>query len=153
MTILSFQETQKLLREYNLPWVETKVLTTIEGANQFIKKIGFPVVLKLYSTAVAHRTEQKAVIVNISNKGSLQQAWQALTPLLNQFPESNLIIQPMETGIELAAGMKRDEQFGPVIMFGLGGIFIEVFQDISLRLRSEERRVGKECRSRWSPYH
>ena len=144
MTILSFQETQKLLREYNFPWVETRALTTIGEANQFVREIGFPVVLKLYSTAVAHRTEQKAVIVNIRNQEVLQQAWQTLMPLLSQFPKSTLIMQPMEMGIELAAGMKRDKQFGPVIMFGLGGIFIEVFQDVSLRLAPFSRKVAKE---------
>jgi len=102
------------------------------------------VVLKVNAPQIIHRTEKQGVITGINNQADFLTAWQKLSPLLRETREAEMMVQKMEKGLELAAGMKRDSQFGPVIMFGLGGIFIEIFQDVSLRLAPFSRKVAGE---------
>ena len=144
MILLSFADTEKILKTYNLPLVTTKAVRTKREANQFIRKIGFPIVLKVYSPSLAHRTEKGAVFSKINNLQDFHRAWQKLSPWLKKSPKTKILIQPKKEGLELAMGMKRDAQFGPVIMFGLGGIFIEIFHDVSFRLAPFSRAVAKK---------
>ena len=134
MTILAFDEAQKLLQDYHLPETKTRIFTSCREAKRFAQCLGFPVVLKVYSPLVLHRTERGEVITSIDNQLAFDQAWQKLAPSLKGSAQAGLLVQKKEKGLELAAGMKRDPQFGPVIMFGLGGIFIEIFKDVSLRI-------------------
>ena len=144
MTLLGFTDTEKILQTYNLPLVTTQAVRSKREANQFISKIGFPLVLKVYSRSLAHRTEKGAVFPNINNLRDFRQAWQQLSPWLKKSPAAKILIQPKKEGLELAMGMKRDAQFGPVVMFGLGGIFIEIFHDVSFRLAPFSKTVAKE---------
>ncbi len=144
MTLLSFADTEKLLKTYHLPWARTKALRNKREANHFVQRIGFPIVLKVYTKSLAHRTEKKAVITKINDLQDFQKAWQQLSPWLKKSSEAKILIQPKKDGLELAVGMKRDSQFGPVIMFGLGGVFIEVFHDVSFRLAPFSKMVAKK---------
>jgi len=144
MIVLDFPESYQLLQKYHLPWVKTASFTSSQKASQFIKKIGFPVVLKVNAPQIIHRTEKQGVITGINNQADFLTAWQKLSPLFRETREAEMMVQKMEKGLELAAGMKRDSQFGPVIMFGLGGIFIEIFQDVSLRLAPFSRKVAEK---------
>lgn len=143
MTLLSFSDTQRLLETYHLPWIYTKALRNEREANRFVRKIGFPIVLKVYSSSLAHRTEKKAVVTHISNLADFHQAWDELSPWLKKSSETTILIQKEKKGLELAVGMKRDPQFGPVIMFGLGGVFIEVFHDVSFRIAPFSKQVAR----------
>ena len=144
MILLSFADTEKILQTYHLPFVTTKAVRTKREANQFIRKIGFPIVLKVYSPSLAHRTEKGAVFPNIYNSSDFRKAWGQLSPWLKKSLQAKILIQPKKEGLELAMGMKRDAQFGPVIMFGLGGIFIEIFHDVSFRLAPFSKAVAKK---------
>lgn len=144
MIALSFTESSQLLQQYHFPWVKTGVFTSSRKANQFVKKIGFPVVLKVNDPQILHRTEKKGVMAGITNQPDFVIAWKKLAPFLQKSKEAGIIVQKMESGIELAAGMKRDSQFGSIIMFGLGGIFIEIFQDVSFRLAPFSKKVARE---------
>jgi len=151
MKLLNFDEAQKLLRDYHLPETKTRIFTSCREAKRFAQRLGFPVVLKVYSPFILHRTERGEVAASIDNQLALDQAWRKLVPSLKESAQAGLLVQKKEKGLELAAGMKRDPQFGPVIMFGLGGIFIEVFKDISLRIapfsQSTAREMIKEIRA------
>ena len=151
MTLVDFLEAQKLLEENNFPWAETDVFTSFREANQFARKIGFPVVLKVYSQRLIHRTEKRGVITQVSNNKDFKRAWHQLTPFLQKSAPAKIMVQKEEQGLELAAGMKRDQQFGPVVMFGLGGIFIEIFKDVSFRIapfsRKEARAMIREIKA------
>jgi len=144
MKLLNFDEAQKLLQDYHLPETRTRIFTSCREAKQFAQHLGFPVVLKVYSPFVLHRTERGGVVAPINNQPAFLEAWQKLAPFLKESARAGLVVQKKEKGLELAAGMKKDPQFGPVIMFGLGGIFIEVFKDVSLRIAPFSQSTARE---------
>ena len=107
----------------------------LEAAN----KLGYPVVLKVVSTDILHKSDAGAVKVNIKNTEELRAAYQEI--LANVFSyksnasiEGILVCAMAKPGVESIIGAKRDGQFGPVVMFGLGGIFVEVFKDVTFRV-------------------
>jgi acetyl-CoA synthetase (ADP-forming) len=134
MEILSFEETKKLLAKYKLPLCQTEIFNSKEKAAAYANKIGYPVVLKVHAQKIFHKSEVGGVKVNIKNDEELYSAWDGITRNIQGKNIEGLLVQEMVSGNEMAVGMKRDEQFGPVLMFGLGGIFIEVIQDVSLRI-------------------
>jgi acyl-CoA synthetase (NDP forming) len=144
MKLLNFDEAQKLLQDYHLPETETQIFTSLKEARASVQSLGFPLVLKIYSSSLLHRTEEGGIRKGIDNFPSFVKAWKELSPFLKKFSQAGLILQKEEKGIELATGMKRDPQFGPVIMFGLGGIFIEIFKDISLRIAPFSLKTARE---------
>lgn len=101
------------------------------------EKMGYPVVLKLDSEGLAHKTEIGAVIVDIRNADELARQHQALLSLAakHKLTGANVVLQPMVTGgVEMALGMVRDPQFGPLVMCGVGGVLVEVVRDIAFKL-------------------
>ena len=151
MILVEFAEAVELLREYRLPWAKAEVFVSYQEASRFAKKAGFPVVLKVYDPLLIHRTEKKGVITQINTEEDLKKAWEQLSSFLRKSSEAKIMVQKKEEGLELIMGMKRDPQFGPVIMFGLGGILVEIFHDISFRLaplsQQEAREMIKEIKA------
>ena len=90
--------------------------------------------LKIHAQKIFHKSEVGGVKVNIKNDEELSEAWDEITENIQGKNIEGILVQEMMSGNEIAIGMKRDEQFGPVLMFGLGGIFIEVIKDVSLRV-------------------
>lgn len=131
MSILGLKDTKKLLLKYKIPFFKTEIFKSEKKAVKFAQKIGFPVVLKVFSSQIFHRTDVGGVKIGIKNKLALKKAFFDLSKIKGT---EGILIQKMGFGKEVALGMKRDLQFGPVLMFGLGGIFIEVLKDISLRI-------------------
>ncbi len=132
---LTFPESQDILRQYNIPIVPSRVFRTEKAGRAFFSKMEKPVVLKLTSPQISNRTEQGAVYQNIEKKAEFQKAYRELKKLGEQEKiTGSFLLQRMREGIELGIGAKRDLQFGPVVMFGLGGIFIEVMKDVSFRV-------------------
>lgn len=116
---LLFSETRELLGCYKIPVINA-------WDKKSITSVVFPAVAKVDSDKVLHKTEKQGVMLNIKNKSELKNA---LAELEKSFPGENVIIQPMqEIKTELIMGIKRDEVFGPVAVFGLGGIYTEVFK-------------------------
>ena len=135
---------KQLLAAYRIPTVETIIAKNEEEAVQAADKIGYPVVLKLHSETITHKTDVGGVQLNLNNSGVVRSAFNSIRSSLHAIAgekdESGkahflgVTVQPMVSseGYELILGSSIDPQFGPVILFGLGGQLVEVFKDSSL---------------------
>jgi len=130
---LDFPETETLLKKYKIPFAKAKLVTSKKEANHFAKNFGYPLVMKIYAPEILHKSDIGGVKVNIRNKNEFNKAWKELSALSKK--EKGLIkgflIYRMLFGKEVVLGMKRDNSFGPVLMVGLGGIFVEILKDVS----------------------
>jgi acetyltransferase len=139
-TLLTESESKQLLSAYGIPTVETRVATNVEDAIACADAIGYPVVLKLFSTTITHKTDVGGVKLNLPNAEAVRQAYQEIaTSVAEKADEADfagVTIQPMVKldGYELIIGSSIDPQFGPVLLFGTGGQLVEVFQDRALAL-------------------
>ncbi len=134
--VLPEYEAKHLLSEKGIdvvPAEKIESLTNLEASGEYF---GFPVVLKLSSSRYSHKTEIGGVILGIENYNDLEKAYVRLDDIRRRIdPDSSIIIEPMiRDGIEFFAGIKRHRNFGLVISFGLGGIFLELIKDVSFRL-------------------
>jgi succinyl-CoA synthetase beta subunit len=132
-------EGNQLLAQHQIPMAKTVLCQSLDQALAAAGAMGFPVVMKILSPDILHKTEAGCVKVGIKNSEELKQAYQAIMHNALQYkPDAHIrgvIIQEMlEPGLELIFGLKRDPQFGHVILFGTGGIFVETIRDVSLRL-------------------
>jgi acetate---CoA ligase (ADP-forming) len=141
--LLSVEKTKKLLEKYNIPLAKGIIINSKSEALEFAKETGFPVVLKLSSPKIIHKTEIKGVIANIDDENTLLKECEKISLLAKQ-KGSKTLMQKMEQGLQLIAGAKYDPVFGPVIMFGLGGIYVEIFKDISLRIAPIKEKDAQE---------
>jgi len=144
MEILSFEETKKLLVKYKLPFCRTEIFNSKEKALSFAQKLGFPVVLKVHAQKIFHKSEIGGVKTNIKDKEELGKAWEEISKNVEGKNIEGILVQEMLKGNEVAIGMKRDSQFGPVLMFGLGGIFIEIIKDVSFRIAPIDKKEAME---------
>lgn len=140
-TILTESESKELLNCYCVPTVQTLVAATEEDAVRFADRIGYPVVLKLYSETITHKTDVGGVKLNLPDAGAVRQAWAAIrdsvAAKVGAGHFQGVTVQPMimlGDGYELIIGSSLDAQFGPVLLFGTGGQLVEVFKDRSLAL-------------------
>ncbi len=127
-------ESKKLLSSYGIPAVQEIQAAGIAEAIQAAETIGFPVVLKGLGKKLLHKTELNLVHLNLQDKASVEAAAQAIQKNAQDKLEG-FLVQPQVRGKrEFVAGLFRDRQYGPVVMFGLGGIFTEALSDVSFRL-------------------
>jgi acetyltransferase len=139
-TILTEYESKQLLAAYGIPTVETRIAHNAEQAVQVANEIGYPVVLKIHSETITHKTDVGGVKLNLPDAGAVRQAFQDIERAVKAkaSPEDFLgvTVQPMSSleGYELILGSSIDAQFGPVLLFGLGGSLVEVFKDRALSL-------------------
>jgi acetyltransferase len=135
-TILTEAESKQLLTAYRIPTVETRIATTEELAAKAAEEIGFPVVLKLHSETITHKTDVGGVKLNLANAAAVKQAFEAIKKGVKAKDFLGVTVQPMVKldGYELILGSSLDPQFGPVLLFGSGGQLVEVFKDRSLSL-------------------
>lgn len=141
MEILNFEKTRILLKKYKIPFCRTEIFKSSVKALDFAKKIGFPVVLKIHSAEIFHKSEVGGVKAGIKNEEEFLKAWNELSQLKNI---EGILVQEMIQGVEMVIGIKRDEQFGPVLMFGLGGIFVEILKDVAFRVGILNRKQALE---------
>jgi len=141
--LLNFKETKKILADYNIPLVETEVIESRKQALNFAEK-KWPVVLKVFSEEVLHRTESGLVKTGIGNKKELSSSLREMERRSKNLKKKKILIQRTEKGTEIICGMKRDETFGPVLMFGLGGIFVEVLKDVSFSITPLNKKESLE---------
>jgi len=127
MKQLKLEESLKLLKKYNIKYVNSKIVRNEDDFNKI--RIDYPIVLKVFSEDIIHKSEKGGVIVDIKNKKEAIGAFTKLSKI-----SERVLMQDMVEGKEIIIGMKKDPQFGPVIMFGLGGIFVEVMKDVSFRV-------------------
>ena len=127
-------ESKRLLKAYGVPTVAERVARDSETAVSEADEIGYPVVVKGLGATLLHKTEKGLVHLNLPDAPAVRRAAESIGRSAGKDLEG-LLVQPYISGNrELVAGMFRDEQFGPVVMFGLGGIFTEAFSDVSFRL-------------------
>ena len=139
-TILTEFESKQLLATYGIPTVETHIALTENDAVKEAARLGFPVVLKLYSETITHKTDVGGVQLNLRTVSAVRQAWKAIeTSVAKKVGKEHFLgvtVQPMIKldGYELIVGSSIDAQFGPVLLFGTGGQLVEVFKDRALAL-------------------
>jgi len=127
---MKFYEMVMLLKKYGLDYSYIKIIKSKKEIKD-IRKREYPIVMKINSNKIIHKSDAGGVITNIKNKKQAEKAFDKLAKIKGF---EGAIVQKQEKGYEVVIGMKRDEQFGPVLMFGLGGIFIEVMKDVSFRV-------------------
>ena len=132
-------ESKLVLAACGIPVTREMPAANADEARRAAEEIGFPVVLKVCAAEIAHKSEQGLVRVNIRNAGELAEAAAELEPRAKELG-GQLLVQEMVAGArELVMGLIRDPQFGPCVMFGLGGIFTEVLKDTSFRVAPIEK--------------
>ncbi len=141
---LSEFDSKKVLAEYKIPVTRETVVHTLEEAKTFAREIGFPVVLKGHSSKLAHKTEKNMIELNIEDEAALARAYQALEHRGEGLLEGILVQEMVKGERELVAGLVRDPQFGPCVMFGLGGIFTEALKDVTFRVAPLEKKDALE---------
>ena len=140
-TLLTEEESKRLLATYGIPTVPTKVATSPDGAAACADQLGYPVVLKLHSETITHKTDVGGVVLNLRTGDAVRQAYREIeTSVRKKAGEGHFMgvtVQPMismDGGYELILGSAIDSQFGPVLLFGAGGQMVEVFKDRALGL-------------------
>ena len=139
-TVLSEHESKEILRAYGIPVTKERETRDEREFREALEEIGFPLVIKAGAPALAHKTEQGLVYLDIRNE---QEAVAAFTQITARFKgeKTAILVQEMIRGSrELMVGLYRDEQFGPCVMCGLGGIFTEILKDNAFRVAPIERQ-------------
>jgi acetyl-CoA synthetase (ADP-forming) len=149
---LSEFESKEFLRSYGIPATRESLVHTREECTKAAHAIGYPLVLKACSPQLAHKTEKGLVRLDLRSNQELIVAFDDLMSRM-EGNEKNILVQELIKGTrELVAGMTRDPQFGPCVMFGLGGIFTEILKDIVFRVAPLEKRdaldMTQEIRAR-----
>ncbi len=138
-TILTEIESKNILREIGIHCTDTRLAATKQAAVKMSDEIGYPVVLKISSVDITHKSDAGGVKVNLKNKAEVENAFDAIMRSCKAAVPTAKIegvsVQGMaKSGIEVIMGMIKDPSFGPVIMFGLGGVFVEVLKDVAFRI-------------------
>lgn len=141
MVMLSFQDSVKLLNKYGIRHSKTHIVKSREEAGDIAEKLGFPAVMKLASTRIVHKTDVGAVRVGLADRQAVESSFEHMSA---KFPGEPVIVQHLIKGMQLIIGAKRDPQFGPVILFGIGGIFVELMRDVAMRVAPLSERDALE---------
>ncbi|MGQ9743624.1 MAG: acetate--CoA ligase alpha subunit [Candidatus Bathycorpusculaceae bacterium] len=138
--LLNEAEAKRLMEYYDFPVVKTAVAKTPDEAAAIAMQIGYPVVLKILSPQIIHKTEAGGVILDINSEDELREAFECVMKNAKKYnPNAEILgvtVQQMikKRGYEIIIGAKTDPLFGPVILFGMGGIGVELFKDFSVGL-------------------
>jgi acetyltransferase len=147
---LNEYEGKRLLKAYGIPTAEEGLVTSLEEAVEIADKIGYPVVAKLISPDIPHKTEAGVVALNIEAESKLRVVFQELMDRAKAFnPDARVdgvLIQEMvsEPGVETIVGVSHEKPFGPTILFGLGGVFVEAMQDVAIRILPITRKDAED---------
>ncbi len=143
-TALSEFESKQLLASYRIPVTLEALVKDRESLLKAAQNIGYPIVLKGCSPDIVHKTEKGLIRVDIRNDDEAKVAFNEIISGMNGNEKSVLVQEMVKGKRELVAGLTRDAQFGPCVMFGLGGIFTEILKDISFRVAPLEKRDALE---------
>jgi acyl-CoA synthetase (NDP forming) len=148
-TVLTEVESKQLVAQAGLPVVETKLAKTKAEAVSISKRMKFPVVLKIVSPDIIHKSDSGGVKLGLQNAAQVGRAYSEIIAAAKRADAKAKIhgisVQRMaKPGVEVIMGMSKDEQFGPVLMFGLGGVFVEVLKDVAFRIVPLVRRDASQ---------
>jgi acetyl-CoA synthetase (ADP-forming) len=139
-TTLSEYESKQVLAEYQIPVTKETLVDDVKDLAMAAQEIGYPLVLKGCSSDIAHKTEKGLIRVDIRNEAEAKAAFEEIINNMNGKEKAVLVQEMVKGQRELVIGLTRDAQFGPCVMFGLGGIFTEILKDISFRIAPLEKR-------------
>ena len=143
-TVLSEYESKQILSAYQIPVTREFLVTAERELIRATNEIGYPLVLKGCSEDISHKTEQNLVRVDIRNDHEANIAFKEIMAVLNGAGGSVLVQELVKGQRELVMGMIRDRQFGASVMFGLGGIFTEILEDVAFRLAPLDKRDARD---------
>jgi acyl-CoA synthetase (NDP forming) len=148
-TVLTEVEAKQVIKQAGISVVDTKLATSEEEAISISRKFGFPVVLKIASPDIVHKTDVGGVKLGLETAKQVGKAYEDILQAVRQkHPQARIqgvAVQKMaRPGVEVIIGMSKDDQFGPVIMFGLGGIMVEVLKDVSFGIVPLAKRDAAE---------
>ena len=137
-TTLTEHDSKNLLSQWGIPATKEVRAHSIQEALEAAKTIGFPVALKLESPYIPHKTEADVVRLNVQTPRELHRSYgEILANGLRFAPKSKgapvLVQEMIEGGVETIVGISQDPQFGPILLFGVGGVFVEVYEDVAMR--------------------
>jgi acyl-CoA synthetase (NDP forming) len=142
-------EAKRLLAQYGIPVTQEELAKSADEAVAVAKRIGFPVAIKIQSPDISHKTEAKAVRLDIADERALRSAYDEVLGNARAYKpgaavEGVLVQEMVKGGTEAILGVTNDPLFGPAVMFGLGGIFAEVLKDVAFRLAPVTRSMARE---------
>jgi acetyltransferase len=156
--LLTEAESKQLLAAYGIPTTPTLIATTAKEAGKMAAELGFPVVVKLHSETVTHKTDVGGVKLNLQDSAAVEAAFKAIKKSVSELAGAEhflgVTVQPMikVEGYELIIGSSIDPQFGPVLLFGTGGQLVEVFKDRALALPPLNTTLAKRMIERTKIY-
>lgn len=138
-TLLTELESKQILHDLGIPTTRGHLATSEDEAVRLAAQLGYPVVLKIASPDIVHKSDVGGVHLRLQSAEDVRQAYQAIHhSVAAQAPQARrdgIIVQPMAAaGVEVIVGMSKDATFGPVLMFGLGGVLVEVLRDVACRI-------------------
>jgi acyl-CoA synthetase (NDP forming) len=144
-TLLNEVEAKQLLEQAGVPVSPARLARTKDEAAKMADEIGYPVVLKIVSPQITHKSDVGGVELNLASRDDVAAAFERIVASVKQHAPNATVegvaLQRMEKpGIEVIVGMTKDPQFGPVMMFGLGGVLVEVLKDVAFRVVPLEER-------------
>jgi len=130
---------RKVLQLSGITMAKGTVVRSLEGCLEAAENIGYPVVLKVVSEDIVHKMDVGGITVNLKTEGEVKDAYQAIhSRVKDRKPHANIrgisVAEMVEGGIEVVIGGMMDTTFGPVVMFGFGGIYVEIFEDVEFRV-------------------
>ena len=148
-SILTEVESKQILGEAGIPIAHAQLAATREEAVAAARKIGLPVVLKIVSPDISHKSDVGGVKLNLGSEEEVAAAFDEIVAAARRAqPQAAILgvsVQKMaRPGVEVIMGMTTDPQFGPVLMFGLGGVFVEVLKDVAFRIVPLEPRDARQ---------
>ena len=148
-TLLTEVEAKDLLKQAGISVVDTRLASSREEAISTSEELGFPVVLKIASSDVVHKSDAGGVELGLETAEQVGKAYDSIIAAIGKaFPDAKIqgvSVQKMaRPGVEVIVGMSKDAQFGPVLMFGLGGILVEILKDVSFRIVPLVKRDAAE---------
>ncbi len=144
-TALLEHESKEVLRNIGVSIPPSKLVTSVEEAISKAKEFGFPVVMKLMSSQVLHKTDSGAVTIGIGNEKEVAAVFNDYMLRFKNVEVAGVLIEKMvKKGLELIIGTQDDETFGPVLLFGVGGVLVEAIKDVVFRMcpTTKEQALG-----------
>ncbi len=148
-TYLTETESKDIIMEAGIPVVEGRLAGNKEDVIRIANQLGFPVALKIISPDIIHKSDANGVMLNLADSAQAAEAYDKMTgSIAGQYPDKKIwgvSVQKMAPpGVEVIIGMSKDVQFGPLLMFGLGGVLVEILKDVSFRVVPLTRRDAEE---------
>ena len=148
-TVLNEIEAKQILAQAGVPVVDARLATTADEAAKIASEVGLPVALKIVSPQITHKTDAGGVKLGLGTGNEVRAAFEEIVAAAKRsMPAAQIegvAVQRMaEPGVEVIIGMTTDAQFGPVLMFGLGGVLVEVLKDVAFRVAPLTARDARQ---------